>query len=83
MFYKTIIVSFALMFLTNCNSQKEIKSAEKMPTKDKINKNLEGKVIYFTEGENKFLPEYQMNITFKSKGSNLSHRVAVGTIPNR
>ena len=66
MFYKTIIVSFALMFLTNCNSQKEIKSAEKMPTKDKINKNLEGKVIYFTEGENKFLPEYQMNITFKN-----------------
>lgn len=66
MFYKIIISGFALLFLTNCNAQKEIKSSEKVATKDKINKNIEGKIIYFTEGENKFLEEYQMNVTFKN-----------------
>jgi len=61
-----IISSFALLFLTNCNAQKETKTSEKVATKDKISKNIEGKIIYFTEGENKFLPEYQMNVTFKN-----------------
>lgn len=66
MFYKIIISSFALLFLTNCNAQKNIKNPEKVITKDSKSKNIEGKVIYFTEGENKFLEEYQMNVTFKN-----------------
>ena len=66
MFYKIIIPSFALLLLINCNAQKETKSSEKVTKNDKINKNIEGKIIYFTEGENKFLPEYQMNVTFKN-----------------
>ncbi len=67
MFYKIIISSFALLFLTNCKVHKETKNTEKVITnQDKINKKLEGKVIYFTEGENKFLKEYDMNVTFKN-----------------
>ena len=64
MFYKIIISSFALLFLTNCNAQKDTKNPEKV-VKDS-SKNTEGKVIYFNEGENKFLKEYEMNITFKN-----------------
>jgi len=66
MLYKVIISGFALLFLTNCNAQKEIKNSEKVVTKDLKSKNIEGKIIYFTEGENKFLEEYQMNVTFKT-----------------
>lgn len=66
MFYKIIISSFALLILANCNAQKNEKNPEKVTTKDSKNKNIEGKIIYFTEGENKFLPEYQMNVTFKN-----------------
>lgn len=66
MFCKIIISSFALLFLTNCNAQKETKNPEKMVTKDKAGKNLEGKIIYFNQGENKFLKEYEMNVTFKN-----------------
>ena len=64
MFYKIIISSFALLFLTNCNAQKDTKKTDKV-VKDS-SKNTEGKVIYFTEGENKFLKEYEMNVTFKN-----------------
>ncbi|MCY0978135.1 hypothetical protein PGH12_17400 [Chryseobacterium wangxinyae] len=64
MFYKIIISGFAFMFLMNCNSQKETKNSDKVISKS--NKNVEGKIIYFAEGENKFLPEYQMNVTFKN-----------------
>lgn len=66
MFYKFILSTFALVFLTNCNAQKESKSSEKVTMKESRNKKIEGKVIYFAEGENKFLPEYQMNVTFKN-----------------
>lgn len=66
MLHKIIISSFALLFLTSCNAQKDAKNPEKVTTKNSKNKNIEGKVIYFTEGENKFLSEYQMNVTFKN-----------------
>ena len=66
MFYKIIISGFALLFLTDCNAQKDTNNPEKVVKRDLKNKKIEGKVIYFTEGENKFLPEYQMNVTFKN-----------------
>ncbi|PJJ67591.1 hypothetical protein [Chryseobacterium geocarposphaerae] len=68
MLNKTIILSLGLLFLINCNTQKETKTSTKVDTDENgatkvINK--DGKVIYFSEGENKFLKEYQMNVTFK------------------
>lgn len=66
MLYKIIISSFALLFLVNCNVQKDAKKSENGVIKNNMSKNIEGKVIYFTEGENRFLSEYQMNVTFKN-----------------
>jgi hypothetical protein len=66
MFYKIILSSFALLFLANCNAQKDTKNPEKVTMKESKNQKIEGKVIYFNEGENKFLSEYQMNVTFKN-----------------
>lgn len=68
MLNKTIILSLGLLFLINCNTQKGTKSSTKVDTDENgatkvINK--DGEVIYFSEGENKFLKEYQMNVTFK------------------
>ncbi|MBW7676445.1 hypothetical protein [Chryseobacterium chendengshani] len=66
MLYKIIISSFALLFLANCNAQKEAKNSKNGAIKNNVSKNIEGKVIYFAERENKFLSEYQMNVTFKN-----------------
>ncbi|CAD7798827.1 hypothetical protein CHRY9390_00392 [Chryseobacterium aquaeductus] len=66
MFYKIIISSFVLLFLANCKAQKDTKNSENVTAKNSINKNIEGKIIYFAEGENKFLKEYEMNVTFKN-----------------
>lgn len=69
MLYKTILFSLGMLTLTNCNAQKETKSSTKSSgtagTKEKT-MNKEGDIIYFNEGENKFLKEYQMNVTFST-----------------
>lgn len=69
MFHKTIIFSLGLLSLINCNTQKEPKNIAKVnidkTTKDVKVTNQDGQIIYFNEGENKFLKEYQMNVTFK------------------
>lgn len=70
MLHKTILISLGLLTLANCNAQKETKNASgapvtqnnSLPTKTAQNKI---NVIYFNEGENKFLKEYDMNVTFK------------------
>lgn len=68
MLHKTIIVSLGLLFLINCNAQKETKTSTKVNV-DKTGtakaNSKDGEIIYFSEGENKFLKEYQMNVTFK------------------
>ena len=66
MLHKMLILSLGSLFLMNCNAQKENKlkvntdktGVTKVTSKD-------GGIIYFNEGENKFLEEYQMNVTFK------------------
>ncbi|ASK32719.1 hypothetical protein CEY12_08405 [Chryseobacterium sp. T16E-39] len=67
MLYKTILFSLGMLALTNCNAQKETQSSTKSTgttsTKEKT-MNKEGNLIYFAEGENRFLKEYQMNVTF-------------------
>ncbi|WP_326982757.1 hypothetical protein VUJ46_21800 [Chryseobacterium sp. MYb264] len=69
MLYKTIIFSLGLLTLVNCNAQKEPATATKSSvseTKEKKVKpmNLTGETLFFKEGENKFLKDYQMNVTF-------------------
>lgn len=68
MLNKTIIFSVGLLFLINCNAQKNTPSTkvnvDGNSTMTTIN-NKDGEIIYFNEGENRFLKEYQMNVTFK------------------
>lgn len=63
MIYKTIVLSLGMLVLTNCNAQKGSKPSAATNTKEKT-MNKEGDIIYFNEGENRFLKEYQMNVTF-------------------
>lgn len=67
--YKNIIVGLSFISLMNCNAQKEAKKQtanNQTPVVNTIPTKNEGKIIYFNEGENKFLPEFQMNVTFKN-----------------
>lgn len=65
---KSIILSLGILGLLNCKSHKmkndeiKIQVAEHGDVKTTTR---EGEIIYFKEGENKFLKEYQMNVTFK------------------
>lgn len=68
MYFKTILLSLGVLSLINCKSQKV--NAE--PAKVEVSENgevkssaKEGETIYFKEGENKFLKEFEMNVTFK------------------
>ncbi|AZA51640.1 hypothetical protein [Chryseobacterium sp. G0201] len=69
MLHKTIIFSLGLLTLANCNAQKETKTSTKNPTTAEIKEtkpmSKDENIIYFNEGENKFLKEYEMNVTFK------------------
>lgn len=69
MLHKTIIFSLGLLALANCNAQNETKTSTKNPMtseiKDVKSMNNDENIIYFNEGENKFLKEYEMNVTFK------------------
>ncbi|MBO6184533.1 MAG: hypothetical protein J6O88_07545 [Chryseobacterium sp.] len=66
--YKNIIAGLSVISLMNCNAQKETQKQTVTNTttgvKD-ISLKKNDKIIYFSEGENKFLPEFQMNVTFK------------------
>ncbi|WP_228377675.1 hypothetical protein [Chryseobacterium gallinarum] len=67
MFHKAIILSLGILALTGCDAQKKVKTnttSSGMTTDIKTADRNEG-IIYFNEGENKFLKEYQMNVTFK------------------
>lgn len=63
--YKNIILGLSLIILANCNAQKGTKSLVAAQEKSKTLSKNEGNIIYFNEGENKFLKEYEMNVTFK------------------
>ncbi|MCX8525443.1 hypothetical protein OF897_16125 [Chryseobacterium formosus] len=68
--YKHIILSLSLISLINCKAQKELKNQETAQNSTDVQTETsmksEGNIIYFSEGENKFLKEFQMNVTFKS-----------------
>jgi hypothetical protein len=68
MLHKIFILSLGLLFLMNCNAQKETKTSTKVNVDTTGNTkvaNKDGEIIYFNEGENRFLKQYQMNVTFK------------------
>ncbi|MGE8430972.1 hypothetical protein [Chryseobacterium joostei] len=66
MFHKAIILSLGIFALTGCDAQKKAKATPKTSemttntTPDQKNG-----IVYLNEGENKFLKEFQMNVTFK------------------
>ncbi|PTT22026.1 hypothetical protein DBR28_19950 [Chryseobacterium sp. HMWF028] len=70
MFHKAIILSLGIFALTGCDTQKKSKDAAKSsvvktnPKSMNSNDQKDG-ILYLSEGENKFLKEYQMNVTFK------------------
>lgn len=68
--YKHIILSLGLISLINCKAQKELKNQETAQNSTDIKSETpmknEENIIYLSEGENKFLKESQMNVTFKS-----------------
>lgn len=66
--YKNIIVGLSIISLVNCNAQKETTkqtTTQQATIVKETPLKKEGNIIYFSEGENKFLPEFQMNVTFK------------------
>lgn len=70
MLHKAIIFTLGLLTLSGCNAQKKGKTSTKTSattqTKDTKTMEQEGNTLYFNEGENRFLKEYQMNVTFKA-----------------
>ncbi|WP_347217698.1 hypothetical protein [Chryseobacterium sp.] len=60
MFHKAILFSLGIFALTGCDAQKKAQMTTTTTSNDQKNG-----MIYLSEGENKFLKEYQMNITFK------------------
>jgi hypothetical protein len=71
MFHKAIILSLGIFALAGCNAQKKVETDTKQPSeiqsspKAAVSADQKDHIIYFDEGENKFLREYQMNVTFK------------------
>lgn len=70
MFHKVILLTLGMSVLAGCNARKkdkvpvkttETNSSDHSETLSKDRKAM----IYLNEGENKFLDEYQMNVTFK------------------
>jgi hypothetical protein len=68
MLHKTILYSLGIWSLVNCSTQKKTEANDKQlsSTEVKTKTPMKGEqVIYFNEGENRFMKEYQMNVTFK------------------
>ncbi|RXM51828.1 MULTISPECIES: hypothetical protein [unclassified Chryseobacterium] len=67
MLHKAIIFSLGIFALTGCDAQKKAKTESKTPemTTNTNSDDQKKGIIYLSEGENKFLKDYQMNITFK------------------
>lgn len=71
MITKILLSTFGFLTLMNCQSQKMNKAdisgnnAVKTETATTNNQESSDDIVYFKEGENKFLKEQQMNVTFK------------------
>lgn len=68
MLHKVLLFSLGIFALTGCEAQKKAKADSKSTEMTAANtKSDEQKndIVYLNEGENKFLLDYKMNITFK------------------
>ncbi|PQA90594.1 hypothetical protein B0A69_19905 [Chryseobacterium shigense] len=70
MFHKAIIFSLGMLTLAGCDAQKKTKTPEPTsgttsPMNETKNAAQQGGIIYLNQGDNKFLKEYEMNVTFK------------------
>lgn len=68
MYFKTIICGLVFLSLMNCNAQKDSQTSTKnseVALSESVPNSKNSEIIYFNEGENKFLKEYEMNVTFK------------------
>jgi hypothetical protein len=65
--YKAVILGVGSMFLMNCHAQKKDNTIKMGNSKTGVTRTTaaNGEILYFKEGENRFLKEYQMNVTFK------------------
>lgn len=65
--HKALLLSLGSLLLMNCNAQKKNNKIKVETDKNQVNQvSKSGKtILYFNEGENRFLKEYQMNVTFK------------------
>jgi hypothetical protein len=67
MIYKTFLSAVLMASLTNCNANKNMSAdSDKAKVETSAPSNNQKNTVYLNEGENKFLTEYQMNVTFKS-----------------
>ncbi|MGI9650678.1 hypothetical protein [Chryseobacterium sp. RLHN22] len=64
--YKSILFGLVLISLMNCKAQKEATAQNTDNVKSESPLNTNSEIIYFNEGENKFIKEFQTNITFKN-----------------
>lgn len=69
MLHKIFISGLALLSLISCNAQKKTKTSTgtnaSASTHTKATNQQDGNTIFLSEGENIFLKEYEMNVTFK------------------
>ncbi|REC49406.1 hypothetical protein [Chryseobacterium pennipullorum] len=68
MFHKAVLLSLGIFALTGCDAQKKAKSDTKTSEMSSTNtkaSDQNGHIIYFSEGENRFLKDYKLNVTFK------------------
>lgn len=64
--YKSILFGLGLISLINCKAQKDAATQNSENIKSEIPLKNSGDIIYFNEGENKFIKEFQTNVTFKN-----------------
>ncbi len=68
MLYKILIPAFSVLILASCKPQNNADNTKENSemTENKSHQESEKQgIVYLKEGENKFLKEYQMNVTFK------------------
>lgn len=65
--HKALLLSLGSLFLMNCNAQKKNNKIKVDTDKAKMNQvsKSDKTILYLNEGENRFLKDYQMNVTFK------------------
>ncbi len=62
MLYKILFTAFSALVLMSCKTQN---STDNNQENTEMKENKKQEIVYLKEGENKFLEQYKMNVTFK------------------